>query len=656
MADFGIGLSGLNAVQKALNTVGNNIANAATEGYHKQRVEMSPSYYSAAGSITVGGGVEIKGITRVIDSLLEQEICRQQSESAMLSQQDSTLRTIENIFGDFSTEQAGLNAIIDKFFNSLQDLSTNPKDNIWLNQFVSNANAMAGQFRIIGEYLTSLQTQIRTESENVIGTINTYTQQIANLNDRIEALEMVNNDANSLCDQRDKLISDLSKLIGVETISRENGVVDVITNGLPLVTGSASSRIEFGLNDSQTAGITIEGGSNYVTDVRGGKLGGLLSLKNEIISDIQQKFDTLAAAIMQEINKYHVQGVGTAGAFTSLTGWPNVSERLADFSNVTDGSVYIRVTNTATGEVLRSEIPVNSSTDSLSDIVEYINTNIANLTASLSSSNQLTIKADNGYEFDFRPCPASVPDSINFNGTTDPDVTISGFYEGSNNDTLTFSVVGTGEIGNDSLELIVTDSSLNEIARVNIGNGYAPGDNIPIGNTGIRISLGTGDLAAGDSFSIAVFSDTDTSGLLAATGINTFFTGTGAIDMEVGADILDNPARIATMLGADMTDNFNVRRMYELRDKSIAALGGISCNEFYREMTTGIGQDLYIIQTRKDNVEAMLLNLTNQQSEISGVDVNEESAQLLMYQQMFQSLAKYMSTVNETLKSIMDII
>jgi len=73
MSDFSIGLSGLDAAQKALDVIGNNIANAATEGYHRQRIDFSPAYSSQQGTVLLGGGVDIKGITRVIDSLLEQE-------------------------------------------------------------------------------------------------------------------------------------------------------------------------------------------------------------------------------------------------------------------------------------------------------------------------------------------------------------------------------------------------------------------------------------------------------------------------------------------------------------------------------------------------------------------------------------------------------
>lgn len=668
MADFSIGLSGLTAVQRAINIIGNNIANAASEGYHKQIIDLAPAYFSSQGSITIGGGVVVQDVRRSMDTLLEQEIYRQQSVEGSLVKKQNTLETIENAFGEFTTEGGGLGSAIDTFFSSLQDLTLHPNEQVWLNQFVSQANAMVSQFRTLGEYLTDLQMQIRLESSNIVGTINTYAKQVAELNDKIEAIELVEGNANAMCDQRDQLISKLSELIGIETINRAHGVVDVAVGGIPLVTGSAYSVLDIGLNDAGKLGVTILGGTMYTSDVNGGQLGGLIELSNETIADIQDSLDLLASTMIKEVNSYHVQGVGVAGSFENLVGWANPSGNLADFEDITSGYVYIRVTNTSDGSVTRTEVPVlqGASSDSLSDIADYINTNIPHLIASVNSSNQLSITADAGYKFDFLPAAFSSPlaSDTNFNGTVDPEIAISGSYTGEKNDRLTFTVQGTGEIGNDgSLRLSVTNSNGDEVANVNIGAGYSPGSKIQIGNTGLYIALNSpagttaiGDLVNGDSFSVDVFNSSDTSGLLAAVGLNTFFSGGSATDIAICDDIVRNPGRTATAIGADMNDNDNIARMLKLQDEGVGRLGNLSCGEFYRQLVTEIGQDLSIVKVQIDNVEAMLVNLTNQQSEISGVNVNEESAQLLVYQQMFQSLAKYMSTINETLKAIMEII
>ena len=239
MSDYYIGLSGLAAAQRAFSIIGNNIANAATEGYHRQRLDLSPAFSQHPGETSFIGGVNIEGVTAMIDTLLEQEILRQQSSLATVSQESSTLSTIEAAFGEFATEEGGLNTAIDNFFNSLENLSLNPEGNIWQNQLVSDAETMTSQFRTLGEFLNTLETQIKLQTEEIVNEVNSLVSQIAELNSQIERINIVGGETNSMSDQRDQCISKLSELVGLQTITRENGVVDVNIDGIPLVMGSA---------------------------------------------------------------------------------------------------------------------------------------------------------------------------------------------------------------------------------------------------------------------------------------------------------------------------------------------------------------------------------------------------------------------------------
>lgn len=293
MDSFSIGMSGLNAAQKAIDIIGNNVANAATPGYHRQRINLNPAYAKQIGSILLGGGVEFANVTREINNFLDQEILRQQSSLAQTSRELESLRTVETAFGEL-TGNSSLSAAIDGFFNSLQELSAHPTEPIWQRQVVTDAETMAGQFRTLSEFLTKLETQITLEAENSIGQINALTNQIAGLNDKIENVEVSGGQANNLCDQRDQCIKELSELIGVETQAREYGVVDVSIGGIPVVSGSSVTELEVGLNENNCLAITVAGASNYNTDAQGGQLGGLFSLRNELIPDIHDHLDDLA--------------------------------------------------------------------------------------------------------------------------------------------------------------------------------------------------------------------------------------------------------------------------------------------------------------------------------------------------------------------------
>ena len=658
MDSFTIGLSGLDAAQKALDIIGNNIANAATEGYHRQRINLSPAYSSQLGSLILGGGVDIAGISRMIDRFLEQEILRQQSSSGQVSQELTTLRTVETVFGELSSS-SGLNTAIGEFFNALQDLSAHPSEMIWQSQVVMTAETMASQFRTLGGYLATVQEDIVLEAGNTIEQINLLINEIAELNRNISNIEIGGGYANNLRDQRDQCITELSELISVQTQEGEYGVVNVSASGIPVVTGGFASELEVGLRDDGKLGISIAGVSSYHSDAHGGRLGGLLSLWNGFVSEIQSDLNTLASAIIQQINQYHVQGLGAEGSFSELTGWVNTSGVLSDFSAISAGYTYIRVIDTSSGAVVRTAIPVlqDASSDTLTEIAGYITNNVANVTASVNSSNQLTITAGSGYEFDFLPAVLSEPTASTLTGASPPTITVSGIYNGTVNDTLRFTVSGAGSVGNGSLQLEVRDGggAGSVITTLNIGSGYAAGDLLDLGN-GITISLSTGDFGAGDNFDVDAFADSDTSGILTAIGMNTFFSGDSAINMAVCSDISSTPSRIATYLGADMTDNSNAFRMAGLKDQPLSILNNTAPGDFYRGLVTSIGQQVSLKGTQRENIEMMTQNLANQQAELSGVNINDEAAQMLVFEQMYQAMAKFLSTVQSSISSLMEVV
>ncbi len=652
MDSFSIGISGLQAAQKAFDIIGNNVANAATDGYHRQRIELRPSYTSQVGDVLLGGGVDVVGVTRLIDELLEKEIIRQESLLGQISQEFATLRTVENAFGEL-VEGSGLSGAIDKFFNALQDLSAHPTEIIWQNQLITEAMAMSGRFRTLGEFLTSLEDQIELEAKNTMTQINLLTNRIADLNDAIKKQEIHGGQANNLRDQRDQCITELSELVGIETRARSYGVVDVYVAGSPVVINNTSIELEVGLKEVGKLGVSVAGENIYNINTEGGRLSGLISLRNELVSDIHNDLDTLASVMIQQVNQCHVQGVGSSGSFTNLTGWPVTSQNLADFGpEVTDGKIYIRVINTSTGAITRNEITVDKSADTLSDIATLIS-GITGLSASVVSS-KLNIQADANYQFDFLPAVLPLPTASTLSGSP-PTISVSGIYTGTNNDTFQFTVAGSGPVGNGTLQLEVRDGAGQLINTLNVGAGYAAGDKLDVGN-GIKISLSSGSLNAGETFDIDAFYSTDTSGLLAATGINTFLSGSNASSIAVCSDIAATPGRVASALGADMNDNTNAMRMHGLRDQAVTSLNSMTPVEFYRQIVTDIGQQLFVKETRKDNIESMVQNLSNQEGELSGVNINDEASRILAFEQMFKAMSKYMSTIHSSLLTMMEIL
>lgn len=656
MSNYSIGLSGLNAAYTALDAIGNNIANAATEGYHRQTVQFVPAPSVQSAGVTVGGGVDVAGVTRMIDNLLEGEVVRQQSSYGQISQELSMLSSVETSLGEFS-DSGGLNATIDAFFEALEGLAAHPQENIYRNETVSAAGVLVSEFRRLGNFLADLEDQLVLEAHNTAESMNQLVQQIAELNGQIQNVEINGDQANNLRDHRDQLIKDLAELASVEVLPRGYGVVDVSIAGLSVVTGAIPLELAVSLEGDKTLGVYLAGSGGSGLQVTGGRLGGLLVLKNEALASLQEELDTLARGITGQINQYHVQGVGTDGAFTELSGWLMGSDDLSEAqATITDGTFHIRMTNTATGEVARHAIDVDVSgatPDTMTSIAAKIDA-IAGLNASLAST-QLNVISDLGYTFDFIPAVLPEPTVSNLTAASPPDVSVSGIYNADTNDTFTFTVVGTGTVGNGSLRLDVTNASGDVVSTLNVGSGYAAGDVVEMSN-GIKIAVGGGDLNDGDSFEIDAFATTDTSGFLAAAGMNTFFSGTGASDMAVCSAVANAPDRIATAVGNDLADNVAALRLSGVQDEGADALDGLTPNEYYQRVVANLGQDVALKESQQANIEAMMQNLSQQQSEISGVNINDEAAQLLVFQQTFQAVAKYLSSLQEAMMILMDVV
>ena len=668
MSGFDIGLSGLNAAQKALEVIGNNIANAATEGYHRQRIELRPMDDMYTNGVLIGQGVEVKDITRLIDTFLDDQIVKQESTMAQISRELAALTTMESAFGELSTE--GLSTALDNFFNAMHELAAKPNDKNYQYPVISTAKSLVNQLRSLGTTVSDLTTRVYEEAQNTIEDINTLAAQIAELNKDIHTMAVKGDNVNNMQDQRGQLITELARLTGIKTIEMDYGVVNISVGDTPLVTGENVTEVELGLvvnGNNYDFGISSAGAGVYDTGLTGGKLGGLFSLNNEILRGVDNKLDTLAKTIVFEVNKLHVQGVGASGSFARLTGWTMTSANLSDFDPpLVDGeTIYVRVTYPG-GSVMRESITVDASVggDTLTSMAAKFAL-ITGLSGSQVSSGQLEIVADAGYTFDFLPGVLADPPASGVDNTMTgnvPDIDISGIYTGTTNKTYTFTVVGNGTVGSGTVSISVNDGS-GVVATINVGDEYVPGTVVDV-HDGIKMSFSpsgpnAGDLNNGELFRMSALADSDASGFLAAAGINCFFSGTTSTSIAV-TDYVGNSVngvdRIAVSRSVGMDDNANILEMAKLADTAMSALGGLGPKKYYRNIATDIGRQISVAQMRRDSTAGTWRSLSQQRGETSGVDMNDEAAKMLVFERMFQAMAKYINTISRSLETIMGLI
>jgi flagellar hook-associated protein 1 FlgK len=193
------------------------------------------------------------------------------------------------------------------------------------------------------------------------------------------------------------------------------------------------------------------------------------------------------------------------------------------------------------------------------------------------------------------------------------------------------------------------------VNTIQVGQGYAAGDAIDAGN-GISLSLSAGTLVTGDNFTVNTIANSDTAGLLPALGINTLFQGNTALDLQVAPGILNNPSQLAAAQTPGGTDNLNLQKMLALQNANLPALDGTNFSDFYSQLMTNTGQQISVLQARQTSMNSMMQQLTQQQSTVSGVDINDETAKLMEYEQLFESMSKYVATSKQAVESLLQII
>jgi len=654
MSGYTIGISGLQVAQQAIELIGNNLANAGTEGYHRQELSISPVQVDSASGEVAMSGPRVTGVRRLMDSLLENEIVRQQPLLGQIEQELLALQTMENSLGEVTSE--GLTAALGSFFNSLSELTADPNSRALQEQTLWAADGLVAQFRNLSSFLTDLGEHVYLEAEALVENVNQLTNEIAKLNEEIHALSFSGSSANQLKDRRDQAIKELAELVDVQ-VQRGlavEGVINVTAWGTPLVAGSHAANLEAGHVDGGNLGISVKDANYFMTGLSGGKLAGLMAVKNEILPDIQGRLDLLAQVIADRLNELHVQGVGPAGSFSTLTG-VTVSQGTLDGwePNVQAGSFYVRLMDPA-GQATIHEVLVDPTADTVTSIRDKINLlDPAHLQAEVTNS-ALRLDALGGWRFDF--VPAMMLDATGLSGAAPAQPAVTGIYSGQSSETFTCTVVGTGRVGvTDGLAVEVRNSGGQLVNTLNVGLGYAAGDVLTVGY-GIDLAMTSGELNDGETFTIRAPASSDETGFLAAAGMNTFFAGRSAATIAVRDDIKDRPDRLATARGGEGTDNENIRRMAVIGSDKLTELGDISMIDFNRRTVLQVAQGVSFRKARQESVDKVLQQLVNQRDEISSVDINEEAARLLVFERMFQAMSRFIGAQDEALDTLMNVL
>ncbi len=649
-SDLSIGLTGLLTAQSALKTIGHNITNVNTPGYSRQSLSLVASTPDTSAYGPIGSGVEIDAIVRIKDDLLETQINNFNAMHGSAEVQSDMLQNIESIFNELS--EFSLNSMLEKFFDSVQNLSLNPGDASARNQLLQDAQNLANQgFRSLDDQFRNLIIEAGQRIETSISELNNITSEIASLNKRINEIELGTGgeNANDLLDKRDQLINELSELGDIRVITNSrNSSVDILFGGTLVVHAGNQEVISTSVVGDGV--VKIQGLSP--SSINGGKLEGLLNMQNVTIPKYRQFIDTLASSFIKEVNNIHSEGIGLSGGFTTLTSTNAVSDA-DDLLTATGlpfepvaGNLYITVTNDSTGEITKNKISIVAN-ETLNTLTAKID-GLSDITAN-NTNGVLTISADSGYTFNFSKELDSNPGSIGSAVTS-----VSGYYTGNDNDIFTLTVVdaGVGEIGKGSAKIEVTDGLGTVITTLDVGSSYSQGSPLAIAD-GVSVSFGSGNIILNQNLTFDVVSDPDTSNVLTSLGLNTFFEGNDASTIDVSQYIIDDVTRIAAASSNSPGDNTNALRLIDLQHSSLT--NSATFSDFLHSSVSQLGIESKSKYSSKESFKPILTNLGNRRQEISGVSIEEEMINTMRFQQAFQASARYISVISEANQILMNM-
>jgi flagellar hook-associated protein 1 len=305
-----IARSAIHAHQTAVRIASQNISNAQTEGYSRQRVSMVDSDPDITPLGRMGTGVRIYDISRVRDTLLDNSYRRESGKSASFETRHELLGRVEEILGEPS--DAGLAANLDAFFSSWSDVANNTSSDPARRLAVQRGSEVANALRSFTNRLDEMVQGARSRVTTTVDEINRLTQQVATTNELIVREEATGFTASDLRDQRDRLVDSLSKLASVRSTERPNGTLAVHIENVLIVDGSSSKD----LSAVGEPPVVKVGGMTMSLASEGSVLGELVRMLDTHIPGVQQRLDDLAEGLVVQTNALHTAGFkqdGTAG-------------------------------------------------------------------------------------------------------------------------------------------------------------------------------------------------------------------------------------------------------------------------------------------------------------------------------------------------------
>ena len=621
MSDLlGIGLSGLQAAQLGLTTTSHNIANVNTPGFSRQEIVQSTQIPLPTGAGWLGQGTTVDTIKRVFSDFLNRQVVNGEAQTAALDAFNAQIRQIDDLLAD---PTVGLSPSLQAFFGSVHDLANDPSTLVTRQALIGSAQGLADRLHTLDQRLGELRQGVNSQLATAVTEVNTIAGQIAQLNDHIALAELnPNQPANDLRDQRDQLVVELNRRIGATVVQQGNAYNVFIGNGVPIVVGKNAYAI--GVVNSSTdpgrsvVGVVTPGGTVEIQEasLQGGMIGGLLAFRSQGVEPSQNALGRIAIVLADTFNAQHQLGQDLTGAlggnFFNVPAAPSVSA-----SSHNTGSAVLAASFANTGALTTSDYQV-----------EYTGANyvVTRLSDNTQTSGPLPVTVDGvtltlasgtpnaGDRFLLRPTvngASGISVAIVDGSRIAAAAPIRSARGAANTGTATISAgaVNSPPPPNANLQqtVTITFTSANtfDVAGVGTGNptGVAYTSDAAITYNGWTVAI-SGAAAAGDTFTVSANS-------------------------------------------GGISDNRNALLLAALQTRSTVGNGTGTYQSAYGQLVSQVGNTTRQAEISLTAQQTFLDQSRQAQQSLSGVNLDEEAANLVRYQQAYQASARVIQVGKE---------
>ena len=350
----------LSTSQAAVQIASHNIANANTPGYSRQREVLSSTAPESTPLGIFGTGVQLSTVQRIRDGMLDQQFRDASAQSSAYSMRSDLLQRVESVFNEPS--DTGLSFALDQFYNAWSDLASNPSNASAKTVVQQRGIALASTFNGISSQLDRLSTESVARAQSYVSDINRIAGQLADINRQLVPMESSGDVASDLRDQRDVLLDELGKIATVRVIDRPDGSNQVLLGTLSLVDGNNAKQIQLGSAGGNLS-LQIVGSADKIRNV-GGALGALQQVRNTDLGKVRTDLDTLAAAVITDINALHRTGWSPTAA-TPAGPWVGSGVDFFDATagNTTAGNIRLSATVAADADSIATGTTLSASGD-----------------------------------------------------------------------------------------------------------------------------------------------------------------------------------------------------------------------------------------------------------------------------------------------------